>query len=82
MFLTPANNPAPSPIVPKEPSVEVKLVAPSTNLLIKFAPAFNPSEFMMLLTNSVQLFDNLLRVPVKFSADLFDSSNADQVPSE
>ena len=44
MFLKPANNPAPRPIVPKEPKEEVNFVTPCTNSFKIFTPVFNVSD--------------------------------------
>lgn len=62
-FLNPANKPAPSPIVPKEPSAEVTSFITLNNPLKLLSMVIIASEFATFSTVSVQVFSNLLRLP-------------------
>lgn len=63
MFFIPANNPTPSPIVPKVPSEDVSLVTHWTNAFSIFTPAFKSFDFTTLFTNSVHELERALSLP-------------------
>ena len=72
-----ASNPAPSPIVPKEPKASVNLFTPVNKLFNKLTAPFSVSELTMFSTVSVQVLLNLLSEPVRLLDDFSASLKAD-----
>ena len=63
MFFIPANNPAPSPIVPKEPKDPVILSITERRLFNPLTAPMIASEFAIFPTTFVQVLERRLRLP-------------------
>ena len=62
-FLNPANNPAPRPIVPKEPKASVNLFTLVNKPFNKLTAPFKVSELTIFSTVSVQVLLSLFNEP-------------------
>lgn len=81
-FLNPANNPAPTPIVPHVPKAEVILSTTFNKELRALIPEIIPSELATLLTTDVHVFESLFKEPSQEFAVFSASAAIDPVPAE